>query len=107
MLDTAVIDLGGLDQLIQALRGLGYAVIGPTIREGAIVYEELGGAADLPAGWGDEQDGGSYRLQRRDDEAIFGYAVGPHSWKRFLFPPRTLLWRARREEGGVSIEAEE
>ena len=37
-----------------------------------------------------------YRLERRDDEARFGYAVGPHSWKQFLFPPRVRLWRARR-----------
>ena len=31
---------------------------------------------------------GSYRLRRRDDEALFGYNVGPHSWKRYQLPPR-------------------
>ena len=40
---------------------------------------ELQGSDDLPAGWTDEQDGGTYRLRRRDDDALFGYAVGPHS----------------------------
>ena len=50
-----------------------------------------------PIGWTDRQDAGTYRLERRDDEARFGYAVGPHSWKRFLFPPRVRLWRARAE----------
>ena len=45
-------------------------------------------------GWTDEQDGGHYRLARRDDEALFGYAVGPHSWKKFLHPPVQRLWRA-------------
>ncbi len=49
---------------------------------------------ELPIGWTDAQDAGRYRLERRDDEARFGYAVGPHSWKQFLFPPRLRLWQA-------------
>ena len=52
------------------------------------------------------QEAGSYRLARRDDEARFGYAVGPHSWKQFLFPPRIRLWQARRRNGGFEIEEE-
>ena len=48
------------------------------------------------------QDGGTYRLERRADDALFGYAVGPHSWKKFLHPPRCRLWRARPDgdDGG-------
>ena len=65
-------------------------------------------SADLPIGWTDEQDGGHYRLRRRDDEALFGYAVGPHSWKRFQLPPDRRLWRARRDEhGGALTDFEE
>ena len=80
-----VIDSVGLDALIAQLSGDGYRVVGPTVRDGAVVYDEVASVADLPAGWTDEQDGGTYRLQRRPDEALFGYAVGPHSWKRYLF----------------------
>jgi hypothetical protein len=79
-------------------------VVGPTLREEAIVYDEVRSVADLPAGWTDEQGGGTYRLRRRDDDALFGYAVGPHSWKQFLVPPRTLLMRARRDEEGFALE---
>ena len=50
--------------------------------------------ADLPAGWTDRQDAGRYRLADRADDALFGYAVGPQSWKRFLHPPVERLWRA-------------
>ena len=32
------------------------------------------------------QEPGRYRLERRDDEARFGFAVGAHSWKRELLP---------------------
>ena len=76
-----VLTPAGVDALIKGLAGRGYRVLGPTVRDGAIVYDDIDGIADLPAGWTDEQDGGSYRLERRDDDALFGYAVGPHSWK--------------------------
>ena len=76
------------------------------MRDGAIVYEDLDSAADLPIGWTDDQDAGRYRLERRDDEARFGYAVGPHSWKQFLLPPRIRLWRAQRQDDGFEVEEE-
>src|SRR5581483_2617187 len=101
---TCVIEPAALDVLVGALRARGFTVVGPTRRDGAIVYEELESAADLPVGWTDEQEAGTYRLRRRDDEARFGYAVGPHSWKQFLFPPRARLWRAERNGGGLAVE---
>ncbi len=101
-----VVGVEALDGLVAALHERGYAVVGPTVRDGAIVYDELGSATALPIGWTDVQDGGSYRLERRADEARFGYAAGPHSWKQFLFPPRVRLWAARRTEGGFEIEEE-
>jgi hypothetical protein len=39
--------------------------MGPTIREGAIVYDALSRVEDLPIGWTEVQDGGTYRLTRR------------------------------------------
>lgn len=93
-----------IDELFAALHGRGYTVIGPAIRDGAIVYEELSGSADLPEGWTDEQEGGHYRLRRRGDRALFGYNVGPHSWKRYQLPPQISLWRARRGEDGALTE---
>jgi ferredoxin len=95
-----------LDALLDALRGHGYRIVGPVVRDGAIVYSELGSAADLPSGWTDEQTPGSYRLARRADEAFFGYAVGPHSWKQELLPPRVRLWQAQRENGGLAVDEE-
>jgi ferredoxin len=104
--ELAIIAPGGLGALVGALKERGFLVLGPTVRDGAIVYEELEQDDDLPIGWTDRQDGGTYRLERRDDEARFGFAVGPHSWKQFLFPPRVRLWQARRSGGGA-IEVEE
>jgi ferredoxin len=102
-----VIAPGALDHLIGALRRRGFRVLGPTVRDGAIVYDELASATELPIGWTEDQDAGRYRLERREDEARFGYAVGPHSWKQFLLPPRVRLWRARRnDDAGFAVEEE-
>jgi hypothetical protein len=97
----AVLDLEGLRTLVALLWARGHRVVGPTVREEAIVQDEIASVEDLPAGWADEQDAGTYRLRRRDDGALFGYAVGPHSWKRLLFPPRTRLWRAEQGPDGM------
>jgi ferredoxin len=96
-----------LDDLVAALRARGYRVLGPRVRDAAIVYDDLDSARDLPIGWTDRQDAGSYRLERRVDDARFGYAVGPHSWKRFLFPPRLRLWRASRNGNAAPAVEEE
>ena len=68
----------GLARLFDALAGRGFQIVGPTLRDGAIVYERVDSTTELPIGWTDEQDGGRYRLRRREDDAVFGYAVGPH-----------------------------
>src|SRR5262249_46139758 len=89
--------------LLNALRQRGYQVMGPTIREGAIVYDALSRVEDLPIGWTEVQDGGTYRLTRCADKALFGYVVGPHSWKQFLHPPQLRLWQAQRQAHGFQI----
>ena len=101
----AMLSLDGLRALIEALAERGYQVLGPTVRDGAIVYDEVAKLADLPSGWTDQQDAGRYRLERRTDNALFGYAVGPQSWRRFLHPPIERMWRAHRTEDGFAIDA--
>jgi ferredoxin len=102
--DTVLVTRSDFPALFGALARLGYTVVGPTVREGAIVYDELHGVDDLPEGWTDRQEAGSYRLERRTDGALFGYAVGPHSWKKFLQVPSLLLWRARRDGAGFVVD---
>ncbi len=89
-----------LQRLIDALRSRGYTVVGPRVDQDAIVYDELDSVEQLPRGWTDEQGPGHYRLKRRDDEALFGYVVGPHSWKKILFPPRETVLSAEKTDRG-------
>lgn len=92
-----------LQTLIDVLAESGYQVFGPTIRDGAIIYDEITHVEELPHGWTDLQDAGKYRLERRIDDALFGYAVGPQSWKRFLHPPIERLWQMRRNGETMSV----
>jgi ferredoxin len=92
-----------LDDLISLLRQDGYEVIGPRVEQQAIVYARVQSTKDLPIGWTDRQTPGSYRLEKRQDDAYFGYAVGPHSWKKYLFPPTLRLWQARRNDAGFQV----
>ena len=102
-----VIERSDFDRLFESLAERGYTTVGPTIRDQAIVYDEIRCTADLPIGWTDEQDGGRYRLHRRDDEALFGYAVGPQSWKKYQLPSETKLWQARVDDRGELVEVTE
>jgi sulfhydrogenase subunit beta (sulfur reductase) len=102
-----VIDRSEFDALLAVLASRDYTIVGPTVRDQAIVYDEISCAADLPVGWTDEQEAGHYRLRRRDDGALFGYAVGPHSWKHYQLPAEVKLWRARVDaQGGLTDVAE-
>ncbi|MGA7808607.1 4Fe-4S dicluster domain-containing protein [Bradyrhizobium sp.] len=100
----AVIARDALGDLIAGLAG-SHRVLGPTVRDGAIVYDDIAHVQDLPTGWTDRQDAGRYLLERREDNAVFGFAVGPHSWKQFLHPPIEKLWTARRGDDGFTIES--
>ncbi|MFE6281920.1 4Fe-4S dicluster domain-containing protein [Streptomyces sp. NPDC057877] len=103
---TAVLDRTGLDALVQVLRARGRTVVGPTVRDAAVVLGEIESADELPFGWGTEVEAGRYRLVPRADGAAFAHTTGPQSWKAFLHPEREKLWDAdRTPDGELSLTA--
>jgi ferredoxin len=98
-----ILDRSDFDLLFLAFQTNGYEVIGPSVVDNTVVYTSLNSPKDLPAGWTDEQNGGTYRLKRRNDEALFGYSVAPQSWKKFLFPPALCLWKSHQTEKGLQF----
>jgi ferredoxin len=99
-----VLDSSALSELLAELARDGRELIGPTVRDGAIVLDRIRGLQDLPRGVGDVQAPGHYRLRERGDDALFGYAASPHSWKRELLVPRVDLVRIRRSKDGLAFE---
>jgi ferredoxin len=95
-----------LQHLLDALSHRGYEVVGPTLIDGQLIYGQIDKSADLPVGWTAVQEAGAYRLEKRPDQAFFGFAVGQQSWKQFLFPPHQTLWQAERQDRGFRIIAQ-
>jgi len=89
-----------LDRLLAALQASGYRCVGPQVRDGAIVFDDLPSAAALPQGVHDQQGPGQYRLQAGEGERQFAWANGPQAVKPLTFVPRETLWRSRRDEAG-------
>jgi sulfhydrogenase subunit beta (sulfur reductase) len=85
-----------LDQLI----GQGFQIIGPTIRDQAIMFDSIDSVDQLPRGWHDQQEGGYYRLQEGQTEGWFEFVVGPNSIKNFTFPPRQTLLTGKQQQDG-------
>ncbi|MGC8594629.1 MAG: 4Fe-4S dicluster domain-containing protein [Candidatus Kryptoniota bacterium] len=93
-----------ISTLIESIKQDDYKIIGPRVRDGAIIYDEIGSLNDLPIGITDEQNAGEYRLVKRADRSFFGYNVGPQSWKKFLFPPISKLFSIRKDGKGIFVD---
>jgi ferredoxin len=96
-----------LQALLDALSQSGYTLMGPTLRQSAVVYDEIHTVHDLPIGCRDRQTPASYRLERRDDDAYFGHTIPAQGWKKFLFPPRETLYTVERHGEGFSMTPSE
>jgi len=97
------IEKAALQSVLDALKEAGYTLVGPTLGDGAIIYDQIDGIDDLPRGWTDRQEPASYRLLRREDDAYFGFVAGPHSWKKYLFPPKQSLMKVERKNGSFAV----
>ena len=94
-----------LNRLFEALAADGRRVIGPTVVDDAIVYDQLTSPADLPVGWTADSAPATYRLRATGRDRAFDYAVGVTSWKRFNHPPIVPLTRGRRDGDRVAVES--
>jgi sulfhydrogenase subunit beta (sulfur reductase) len=101
-MSSRIVDTARFNALIPLLAQRGYTVIGPTVHEGVIVLDEIGSSDDLPIGWTESSEAGTYKLVERDDAAYFGFTIGPRTLKTYLFPPvQTLLTITHTETGLV------
>lgn len=85
-----------LDELVKA----GFGIIGPQVRDHAIVYAPLTRTEQLPVGITDTQAPGYYRLNNNQTKHFFSWANGPQALKTITFPGREPLWHSQRNEDG-------
>ena len=91
--------------MIDLLQQRGYRVVGPTPRDGAVVYDEVSRVEELPVGFRETQAPGSYRVEFTGRELVFDVVNGPGSLKRFFFAPREILFEV--EIDGASFRVHE
>ena len=92
-----------LSSLLQILQDLGYHCLGPQVKDGVVVYDELHSPEQLPHGFIDHQQPGQYRLSRSDSPRCFSWATGPQALKPLLFTPRDTLWKVQRIDGRLQF----
>ena len=90
--------------LLDGLWQQGFSVLGPTVRDGGVLFDEVRCVADLPVGMREEQQPGRYRLVPGNPGEIFGVVNGPGSLKPLFFAPEESLLEVRRESKGFSVQ---
>jgi len=100
------LERAGLQRLVDILHDGGARVLGPVVRDGAVVLDEIRTAEELPVGWRDEQSPGSYRLDSSAGERVFDVVHGPGSLKPLVFAPRETLLQIEMGEPGQPFRAE-
>jgi sulfhydrogenase subunit beta (sulfur reductase) len=91
-----------LQDLIASLEARGFRVVGPVARDGAVVWDTVRQASDLPWGWRDRQEPGRYRLEQSGEPTVFGVVHGPQSLKPFVFAPREGLLVIEKAKSGFA-----
>ncbi|HHT0591921.1 TPA: 4Fe-4S dicluster domain-containing protein [Legionella anisa] len=89
-----------LQNLFQGLQEAGFSCVGPQVRDGAIVYDVLKHADQLPWGMRDRQTPGSYTLEKTPEHKAFAFANGPQAIKPVLFKPHETVWKVERDKEG-------
>lgn len=105
--NIAVLERDNFPALLELLSQKGYDLYGPTVDDDCIIYDQIQTTEDLPIGWTDHQDAGSYRLKKGNKKTLFGYTVGSHSWKKFFHPSNKKLWEATADGGQFTINTAE
>ncbi len=96
-----------LSSLLQSVSAHGYEVIGPQVKDGAIVFEPLAGVDDLPWGVQEQVVAGSYRLQNNGEQRCFRWNTGPQAVKPWLFKPTQPMWYAQPSDDGFRFKQHE
>ncbi|MGQ9782310.1 MAG: 4Fe-4S dicluster domain-containing protein [Nitrososphaeria archaeon] len=80
----------------------GYKVVGPKLKNNAIIFSEVDSIKDLPIGYVDTQGPGKYEV-KKSGESFFSYVNGPFSLKNFLYPSEVDLLKVEKKGNKIHV----
>ncbi len=104
---TLAIQKTDFDILLSNLKNNGYELLGPRIKNETLIYGPIDNLADLPKGYISEQEAGKFRLIFTGGSHYFDIIPGAASWKQYLFPSRTELFKMQKTGGEWQIQETE
>lgn len=103
--EIGILSRSDFQRIFDTLSSKGYRIVGPTVRDGSVMWETIQAVSDLPIGWRDHQEPGRYRLAQTGSKDIFGVVHGPQSLKPFAFTPREPLVQIERSKDGFTTRS--
>ena len=92
-----VIEVPALGDLVRLLRSHGFEVVGPTLRDGAVVLDVVEDFDHAVVGRESRSGPGSYHTEEAPG-SVLGGPVGPTSPKRWMSPPNRIAWSGTSPE---------
>lgn len=90
--------------LLDTLMNAGYSLLGPQLKQGAIVYEPFTQTEQLTTGVVDKQTPGTYNAQQSSQQEKsplhFSWATAAQSIKPLCFSPTETLWQSTQDRVG-------
>ncbi len=86
-----------LDTIFATLSGLDYQLEGPQVQDYTVVLGPIENRADLPRGYSSQEEPGKYTLSSNSQENYFNVTSGPHTWKKYFFPPKVQQMVFRKD----------
>ena len=99
---TIVISKPEFDTILKTLIDMEYSLKGPQVKDFTVILGSIESLADLPKGYTSQEEPGKFTLSSNGKENYFDVTSGPHSWKKYFFPPKTQLMVFQREAGESS-----
>jgi sulfhydrogenase subunit beta (sulfur reductase) len=88
---TIVISKPELDTILKTLLSQDFALAGPQVKDYTVILGPIESLADLPKGYTSQEGPGKYSLSSNGKENYFDVTSGPHTWKKYFFPPQAQL----------------
>lgn len=101
--DIVVLERKHFQSLLDSLSDSGYDLLGPSVRDNAVVYDKIQTANDLPIGWVDASEASRYHLEKGKRKTLFGYSLSSNTWRTFLQPPVATLYETTRDGRGFKV----